>query len=226
MNRPYCMLVIILGLCLMGQWSWATKAYVTDSFKINLYDGPNTKNKVIAIVPSGESVEVFLSQEDWSFVRLLERGENNKEGFILSQHLMTMLPWERQARPLKEENTRLKERFAHVEKSWSEAVRREKDVIKRLQDHNETLHKFQGEYESLRQESADYLELKAVHTGMLSEMEAIRKRAKIVSEENERLKSSDSIKFFMVEVLVLLTGLIIGLAMGREQKKYRSLYYY
>lgn len=225
MNRLYFMLVIILGLCLMGQWSWATKTYVTDSCEINLYDGPSTKNKVIAVVPSGESVEVFLSQEDWSFVRLLERGENNKEGFILSRYLITPLPWERQARSLKEENTRLKERLAHMENKWSEAVRREQEVTEKLQDHTEALHRFQKEYESLRQEAADYLELKAAHTGILSAMEPIQKRIQGLSEENERLKSSDSIKFFIVEVLVLLTGLIIGLAMGREQKKQRSLYY-
>ena len=73
MNRLSFILVVILGLCLIRETSWATRAYITDSFEITLRTGPSSQNKVIAMPASGEAVEILNSQDDWSNVRLLGR---------------------------------------------------------------------------------------------------------------------------------------------------------
>ncbi len=225
MNRLPFILVVILVLCLPGRWSWAAKVYVQDSFEISLYDGPSTGNKVIGVVSSGDPVEIFLSQDEWSFVRLLEKGENNKEGFILSKHLITRLPLKIQARSIIEKNTRLKEKLARIEKNLSESVRQELDIAIKLQKQKEALHKLQNNYRSFSRNSAEYLKLVAVHRETLSAMETIQKKIKEFTEENERLRFSQEKNFFMLEVLVLVCGFLVGLAIGIEQKKHRSRYY-
>jgi SH3 domain protein len=224
MNRLHFILAVILVLCLLGRWSWAAKAYVQDSFEISFYDGPSTGNKVIGVVSSGDPVEIFLSQDEWSFVRLLEKGENNKEGFILSKLLITRLPWKVQARPIIEENTRLKEKLARIEKNFSESVRQELDITIKLQKQKETLHKLQNEYGSFKQNAAEYLKLVEAQGETLSAMETIQKEIKEFTEENESLRSSQENKFFILEVLVLVCGFLVGLAIGVEQKKHRSRY--
>lgn len=225
MIRHWFIFVVVLTSCLMGEWCWATKAYVTDSLKINLYNGPNIRDKVIAVVPSGESVEVFLSQDEWSFIRLLERGQNNKDGFILSKYLTTRPSVEKEARRLKGENAGLKEKLAQTEKKLSEAVRLEQNVNAKLQEDTKALHTLKGEYELLRQEAAEYLKLKKAYEKTLSEIENVREHTQKLTEENEKLESSQRKKFITLEIVILISGFVIGLAIGRAEKKGRSLYY-
>jgi SH3 domain protein len=125
MSRLQFLVGIILGVWLTVQPSWAAKAYVTDSFKVTLRTGPSNENKIIAMPSSGEPVKVLDSRGDWSRVRLLGRGVDYKEGWMLSQFLVDRLPWEVQAKSLKDENTRLKEQLALNGKKLSEAVHRE-----------------------------------------------------------------------------------------------------
>jgi len=187
MNRVQFISGIILGVCLMVQSSWATKVYVTDSFKVTLRTGPSTQNKIIAMPSSGQPVEILDSSEDWSYVRLLGHGEGNKEGWMLSRYLVSRLPWEMQARSLREENVRLKEKLTPIEKKLSEAVHREGTTR--------------------------------------STLETTQKEVQKLTRENEQLSSSQRTKWFALGALVLLCGLIIGLVVGRQQKKRRSSSY-
>lgn len=124
MKRIPFILAVILGLCFIGQSSWATNAYITDSLKVTLRTGPSTENKIIAVLSSGQPVEVLNSEDDWSYVRLLEGGTTEKKGWMLSRYLITRFPWELQAKLLKKENARLKEN----EKKLTQALNQQKDL--------------------------------------------------------------------------------------------------
>jgi len=187
MNRLQFILGLIFGVCLIGQSSWATKAYVTDSFKVTLRTGASIENRVIAMLSSGQPVEVLDSHGDWSHVRLLGRGASDKEGWMLSRFLVTRLPWETEAGSLREENIRLKERLVRIERKLREAVDREGAIRPAL--------------------------------------EAAQKDIQRLTEENERRRSSERNKWFAMGALVLLCGLMIGLVIGRGQKKRRSTLY-
>lgn len=225
MSRFQFVLGVILGVCLIGQSSWATKAYVTDSFEVTLRTGASIENKIIAMLPSGQPVEVLDSHDDWSYVRLLGRGQGNKEGWMLSRYLVTRLPWEMQAGLLKDENARLKEKLPGVEEKLSEALRHEQNLAMSLQDKAKALHKLQNDYESLKRGAAEYLKLEAAYKETRSTLETTQKEAQRLAEENERLRSSQRNKWFAIGALVLLCGLLIGLVIGRQQKKTRSSYY-
>jgi SH3 domain protein len=181
-----------LGLCLTAQTGWATKAYVTDTFRISLRRGPSIENKILKFLPSSQPVEVFESQEGWSRVRPLESGQGSIEGWVLSRYLITRPPWETQARSLKKENDQLKEKLARIENEWDE---------------------------SLKREIGDYLKIKAGH-------ETTQETLQRLTKENESLRSSQRNKWFATGALVLLCGLMIGLMVGRQQKKRRSALYH
>ena len=53
-------------------------------------------------------MEVLDTQGDWTHVRLTGPDRGQKTGWIMSQYLVTRLPWEIQAKTLNEENARLK----------------------------------------------------------------------------------------------------------------------
>ncbi|RLB83353.1 MAG: TIGR04211 family SH3 domain-containing protein [Deltaproteobacteria bacterium] len=181
---------VILGLCLMGQTSWAAKAYVTDTFRISLRRGPSIENKILKFLPSGLPVKVLESQGGWSRVHVLENEQGILEGWVLSRYLITRLPWEEQAKSLKQENAQLKEKIVRIEK-WGEAVRQELGLTRELKENYEVT-------------------LKAIQT---------------LTKENERLRSSRRSKWFAMGALVLFFGLMIGLVLGKPQRRLKSSYY-
>jgi SH3 domain protein len=218
-------LIITLGLCFMGQLGWAERAYITDSFKITLRTGPSSENKVIAMPTSGEAVEVLDSQDNWTHIRLLDRGQGTLEGWVLSRYLIERLPWELQAGNLKAENSSIKEKLARIQSEQGETTRREQELTGELKKNSEALKKLQTEYESLKQGATDYLNLKEEYDTIRSKLETIQKTAHTLTAENERLKSSQRNRWFAAGAAVLLIGMIIGLVLGRREKKRKSLYY-
>ena len=226
MYRLQIILIVVLGICITGQWSWAEQAYVTDNLKITLRTGPSTSNKIIGMLSSGNLVDLLGSEGDWSQIRTQGAGNNAKEGWVLSRYLMTREPWKEKANLLVEENTRLKEQLTPAENKLSEALSREQMLTMKLQDTTEALRKTSEEYESLKQESRDYLQLRATYKATRSQLEIIQKDFQVVTEENKNLRTSQRNKWFITGALVLLCGLLIGLILGRQRKKRPpSLYY-
>lgn len=225
MKKLRFVLIITLGLCFMGQLSWAERAYISDSFKITLRTGPSSENKVIAMPTSGEAVEILDSQDNWTHIRLLDRGEGSLEGWVLSRYLIERLPWELQAGNLKAENSRIKDKLARMQGEQGEATRREQDITEELKKKSEALKKVQTEYESLEQGAREYLNLKEEYDTTKSKLESIQKTAQTLTAENERLRSSQRNRWFATGAAVLLIGMIIGLVLGRREKKRKSLYY-
>ena len=138
----------------MVQTSWAEKAYVTDWFRISLRRGPGIENKILKFLPSGLPVDVLESQDGWNRVRLLEGEQPALEGWIMSRYLVTRLPWEHQARSLRKENARLKEKIARINEEWAEKIRRELGSTSQLKENYEatlkTVQTLTKENESLR----------------------------------------------------------------------------
>lgn len=225
MKKFRFILFMTFGLCLMGQLSWADRAYVTDSFKITLRTGPSSENKVIAMPNSGEAVEVMDSRENWAHVRLLDRGQGTVEGWVLSRYLINRLPWELQAANLKAENERIKDQLASIQSEQGEATQRGQQLAGELKKTSQALKDLQSKYESLKKGASEYLNLKEEYDVTRTKLETIQKTAKTLTSENERLKSSQRNKWFATGAAVLLIGLFIGLILGKREKKRKSLYY-
>lgn len=217
--------IIALGLCLTGQVSQAEKAYVTDSFEITLRSGPSVQNKIISLIRSNQPLEILESQENWSHIRLLEHEQGDAEGWVLSRYLVTRLPWKIQAESLKQENSQLKEKVGHIEKEWGEVARKEEDLSKELIKYKQSLHKLSNEYKALKQGSAEYLKVKEAYDDTNTKLEASQKTVQKLTRENEHLRSSERNKWFGMGALVLLSGLMIGSVIGRQEKKRKSLLY-
>ena len=224
MKRLSMALGIIMGIALLGPLSWADTAYVTDSLRITLRTGPSVDNKIIGILESGEGVEVLNTQDDWSFIRLSQEEEGEKEGWVLSRYLMSREPWVVQAATAREENTRLRERMAILESRLGEAIRKEQALSQEGEQKAKDLEEIKDEYEALKEGAEGYLQLQAIHKTAQAELETARNEVQRLTDENERLRSSQINRWFATGALVLLCGLLIGLMIGRQQRRRRSLY--
>jgi SH3 domain protein len=225
MSRFSFVMVVMLVLFFSVQSSWAQKAYVTDSLRITLRTGPSVDNKIITMLPSGQVVDILETSGEWSRVQILENEEITQEGWVLSRFLMTRLPWEVRANALTEENTSLKEKLTTVEKELGETTRLSRELAGKLKNTSAELAKLEKDFKSLKQGAADYLALRTKHQSVRSELETSRKNLRKLTRENEELRSSQRIKWFITGASVLVFGLIFGLIVGRKQRRRRSTLY-
>jgi SH3 domain protein len=222
MKRYHVLWIVLLPLCLIHPLSWATTAYVTDLFEITLRTGPSNENKIIAMLSSGEPLEVVETRDDWTLVRLVNSRGEEKEGWVLSRYLIKRQPWETQAKGLLKQNASLREKLGMLERKSEESSQREAEFKKELQHTSETLKKVQTDFESLKNESSDFLELKEQYETTKSTLQTSQDIVQKLTEENEILKASQYVRWFLAGALVFLSALLMGLVLGRREKKHRK----
>jgi SH3 domain protein len=217
MKRYSFILAIAAGLCIISQPVWASKAFVTDNFRISLRRGPSIENKILKFLPSGLPVEVLESEEGWSRVRPLEPDEANLEGWVLSRYLIVRLPWKEQAESLKKDNDRLTEELASTKNKLKDAIQKEQILSSEVKRYTDILGKSQAEFNALKKDASNYLDLKA-------DYEMLKKDTKRLEKENEALRTSQRNQWFATGALILLCGLMIGLLFGKQEKKRKGYY--
>ena len=216
----------ILALFFTGSTVRAEEAYVTDSIKITLRTGPSIENRVISMLSSGQALEMMESEGDWSHVRYVDEKEEMKEGWVLTRFIIDRMPWQKQALSLEAENASLKKNLNPTKKDLNEALGREQQINEKLKQTNRALLNLKKEFEALKKGASGYLDLKKEHENTLSKLTSVQEQLKQVMEENLKLRSSQRHKWFLVGSAVLFSGLIIGLVLGRREKKRHSSRYY
>jgi len=201
--------------------SWAARAYVTDTFEITLRTGPTIENKIISMLSSGQAVEVLETQGDWNLVRL---PDGSKEGWVFSRYLITRLPWSLQAKNLKEENGTLQAKLVQMESALNETQRKREELASELQKKSKVLEEIQEKYEALKQGAEGFLKLRRANEMNETALKAARLDLEKLTTEVEQLRSSQVTRWFATGALVLLCGLLLGIMVGRQQKKKKSFY--
>ncbi|MBN1847281.1 MAG: TIGR04211 family SH3 domain-containing protein [Deltaproteobacteria bacterium] len=211
------MITLVISVCLAGSPGWSSKAYVTDSLTIGLRAEPNIENNSIDFLSSGQMIEVLDMQGDWSHIQYEKEGQGTQSGWILSRYLMSRLPWEIQANSIKENNTRLVKELEETKKELKEAAHRADIVETKLNKLTAELQESEDEYTALKEESFDYIRLKTAY-------EAMKNNVDHLTKENETLNASQMNRWIMTGALILLCGLLLGLLLGRQEKKRKTYY--
>ena len=217
---------------LMGLWvilsvqiCWAEKAYVVNTSKITLRGGPSTKDKIITMLKQDTPVEIIETQSGWSHVRLSGNASRSYEGWIVSSFLTRDVPFKVQVEGFREENVRLKQRAENIEKEWSASSGEKELMSEKLGRAEKELKNVKTKYESLKKASGSLLALQETHDKTMKALKEARATLEILEKENIELKSSQRNRWFLTGAVVLLVGLIFGLAMGRRQRKTKPSYY-
>jgi SH3 domain protein len=225
MKQFLCFLGGVLAVWGVAGVSRAETVYVTDEFEITLRTGPSVENKIIRMLPSGQSLQVLEKNEGWTRVRLPGQGQGAAEGWVLDRYVMDRVPWAMQARALKEENGALKEKVPRIERELKAATEKEQELSRALKERTEAFARLKEQHETLKSGSSEYLELKEKCQAMEGTLKTSETKAQQLEEENQKLRSSERNRWFLSGGLVLVCGLVIGLILGRQQKKRKSLYY-
>jgi SH3 domain protein len=204
-----------LVLCLFSTAVYGETMYVSDILKLTLRTGPSTENKILAVIASGQQLEVVEFGQEWSQVQL----PNGKEGWVLSRYLTphetNNVKLDRlqakhknlmaQAAALLEENNRLQ---AENKKRESEFKINQKQAVKARSD-----------YETLKTEAAEFISLKSKYKEAVSQLAKQTAKAEKFEEQLTRLEMSAYIKWFLAGSGVLIVGFLIGFSTKRQRRR-------
>ncbi|MCK9275506.1 MAG: TIGR04211 family SH3 domain-containing protein [Syntrophales bacterium] len=198
--------------------------YVSDNLEAPLRTGPGTDYKIVGMLKSGQLVKILSEKDGWSNVQLSGEGDG-KDGWILTRYLMRREPWAAHVKRLETENAELRKTVVPMEKDLGETKTRNADLSEALENKAKELESIKQKYASLKKDSSGFLELREEFEKTKSQLKNIEGEFATTVEENKLLRNSQRNKWFLTGALVLLFGLIIGLIMGKREKKRSSRLY-
>ncbi len=209
--------VVLLGVCIMcfSGVGFAETRYVTDLLKLPLRTGPSTEYKILALVESGQRLDVVEPGENWSMVRL----DNGKEGYVLNRYLVNQPTSAVRLEQLQSQHTILKQQTdALIEEN--KRFKEENETYKTTLNSNEKeLKKLDTDYKDLKASAAEFLSLKKKYQEVSTKLAEQTKKANALDKELSGLEMNQYIKWFLAGSGVLLVGFIIGFSAKRGRRR-------
>jgi len=209
--------IMFIGICVMcsSAAGFAETRYVTDLLKLPLRTGPSTEYKILALVVSGQKLEVVEPGENWSMVRL----DNGKEGYVLNRYLVAQPTSAVRLEQLQSKYTALRQQAtALIEEN--NRFKEENQTFKSSLDSNEkALTKLDTDYKELKASAAEFLNLKKKYQEVSTQLAEKTKKASALDKELRGLEMNQYIKWFLAGSGVLLVGFIIGFSAKRGRRR-------
>jgi SH3 domain protein len=208
----------VLGQLLLATTLYARTMYVSDVFEIVMRSDKSTQSKIIRLLPTGTSVEVIDETDDsWASIEL----PDGTTGYVLKRYLISRLPYRLTAESLREEVEEQKTRLATL----TEQLTTLQDEHQRLQQvstvRESQLAEITKNYEQLRQDASQYLQLKTNYTELQREYRQSEQQLVELNDAYVLLKKSRNLLWFLSGAGVMLAGWIIGMITERFRGRRR-----
>lgn len=194
---------------------YAEAMYVTDVLRLTLRTGQSTEHKIIAVIESGQEVEILESGEEWSKVRLAD----GKEGWVLTRYLTPNETHNVKLKRLEEKHKNLMAQAASLLEENTKLNSEYKKLKAAFEQNEKALNKVENDFDNLKSESAEFIKLKAKYEKASKELAEKSQRLADLEEQISRLQLYHYIKWFLVGAGVLLVGFIIGFSAKRQRRR-------
>jgi len=203
-------LVVALGMLFVIavpiRGAHAAGLYVRDGVSAAIREFPYDNSKVTAMAQANDYLEIFEGRGEWLKVKT-PKGE---EGWIQNRFLTRTMPKKlvidqlnEKIKALTEENTALQEENAQLQRDSRERNYKMSGFSKDLED-------ARRQYDTLKQESSRYLELKGRYDTLQAQFRESADKMDQLKRENGRLKTSERLIFTLVGGGFIIIGLVIG----------------
>lgn len=218
-------LVTIILLCTASFVQAQEQLYVTDQLKITVRSGPSLGNRVIATLASGDQVTLLERKDNtWGKVKTAD----GKEGWVQHRYLVEEKPALvvlRETRPGQDARQQQMDQLREA----NQAMKTELEELRAKADAVQT------QYDRLKRDSGQALQLrteleqvKASRARQVRELETTvteqAARLKKLETENESMRFTGGLMWFLAGAGVLIVGWVTGWLLGRRRKRYSSLY--
>ncbi len=186
-----------------------------DLVPITFRTGPGIGHTIIAELRSGQRVEVIERGEEWTRVRL----PNAREGWVIHRFLTPALPSNLVVKILGEKNKVLTVRVASIKEENKKVKEENKRLAEELAMSQATQNKISQSYETLKKESAQYIELKANYEKTAAQLVEQTTKVEKLEKELTKIQLNKSIWWFISGAGVLILGFLIGFSAKRQRRR-------
>ena len=210
----------LIGILVLPAVGIARTVYVSEDFEITMRTGPGSERKIIALVQSGKALEILEEGEEWSLVR----APGGKEGWVLNRYLTANQPCAMVLERVRQDYDVLAAKFKGLKEQYDELQSQKKVIDADLSQNSQDLSELSAAYESLKKESADFLDLKKRYEKTPADLEAEKTRSAKLDDENLQMKRNRIIQWVWTGGGILLLGFLLGLFSSSRRKPRSSLY--
>jgi SH3 domain protein len=217
-------LLLLAGalLCLPATVQSDQTVYVSDQLKtIPVRAGQGMEYKIITFLAPGDAVSLLPTggdESDWVRIRFAR----DKEGYVLRRYLTTQVPASLQLAEARQRAAELEKKVASLSTTNHEYRRGNTELLNEVKKLTGQLNQLRHDYETLRNESSEYLELKAAHEQLSTRFTELQGAHRILREEHETLRKAYAIKWFLAGTAAVLLGILIGVTLqslrGRKKR--------
>ena len=204
-----------LVLCLFCTAVYAETMYVSDVLKLTLRTGPSTENKILAVIVSGQSMEVVEFGREWSQVQL----PNGKEGWVLSRYLTPSETNNVKLDRLQAKHKNLMTQSAALLEENNRLQAENKKLAAGFKTNQKQADKARSDYETLKTEAAEFISVKSKYKAAVSQLAKQTAKADKFEEQLSKLEMSTHIKWFVAGSGVLVVGFLIGFSTKRQRRR-------
>ena len=193
--------------------------FITDTIQVTLRSGPAMDRKIIALLDSGQPLEIMEKGDEWSQIRL----PSGREGWVLTRLIQTDTPLKTQLAALQERYDALLDQSGMPSAEMKKLENDKAALSKQLAQARQEL---SGLTEAKRQLEAALADADAIQTHrnrLVKELAESRGQVAGLTREITAARSKRNIWWFLSGAGVLVLGLLIGLSMRSRRK--RSSYY-
>jgi SH3 domain protein len=215
--RPIMKNLCIIGMCLVlfSTPVLAKNKYISDTVKVTMRTGPGNDRKIISLLRIGKKVEVLKAGDEWTLVRL----DNGKEGWVINRFLTDKIPSDIELKILKSKHEALMANAARIQEEDSLLKAKNKKLTTEFAVSRKKLQKTSNDYEALKTESKEFLELQSKFKAASSKLAEQTKKAEKFEDELTKLLWNQNIKWFLSGAGVLILGFIIGFSTKRQRRR-------
>lgn len=215
-NTLTALAVIGMGVGFLISTATAATVYVTDVLRLSLRSAPGVGNETVAVLESGQILEVLETKEQWSHVRL----PDGRQGWVLSRYLTPEKTGALKFEILQQQHTALKEQAA----AWqteNASLKKENQLFRtELEQTAKRVADIGQSYDQLKKEAAGYLKLKENHQNTAAKLSAQQKKIAELEKELSKLETLRFIWWFLAGAGVLLVGFIAGFSVKRQRRRF------
>ncbi|MGD9082028.1 MAG: TIGR04211 family SH3 domain-containing protein [Desulfobacterales bacterium] len=207
----------IIGMCLVlfSTPVLAESKYISDTMKVTMRTGPGNDRKIISLLRIGTKVEVVEPGDEWTLVRLA----NGKEGWVINRFLTDKIPSDIELKILKNKYEVLKDNTTKIQERNRLLKAENEKLTTEFAVSRKELRKTTSDYEALKTESKEFLELQSKFKAASSKLDEQTKKAEKFEDELTKLLWNQNIKWFLSGAGVLILGFIIGFSTKRQRRR-------
>ena len=195
--------------------AYAETMYVSDVLKLMVRADKGTSEKIIAIIQSGQTVEVLQPGDEWALVQL----DDGKEGWVLTRYLTSKITNNVKLQWLQKKHKTLTVQAATLVEGNTKLKEENKEFISELNKVQKKAEELKLSYETLKTESADYIKLKSKYTKAVSQLDEFTEKSELLEKALTKLEFRRTIRWFLAGAGVLLLGFLIGFSTRRQRRR-------